>query len=402
MKIGIIGAGASGLMAAYAASESREHEVLLFDKNPMPGKKLLRTGNGRCNFLNKVQDITCFNSSNPERVQEILSHIPSDKLVSILLDTGIVPMVDHESYYYPMSDQAKGVVRCLTAAVSARGVRVLGGKEISSITSDAGEFVLDCGGWDYRVDRVIVCCGGLAAPDTGSDGSGFRILSELGHKVTDTFPALTPLVTGSSPLKKASGTRVSARITYGFSSCDGELQITDYGISGIAVFQLSRFIARDLAAGKTCKVHIRFFPVYEDEGLANILTWLLCREDYRIEERLAGLIPEKLCAVILEQAGLDGAAKGPVSQEGFEKILELLFDYEIEIEKVRGYDKCQVTAGGVSLMDIDTDTMESNICPGIYICGELLDVDGICGGYNLQWAFSTGYIAGKSAADEDL
>ena len=402
MRIGIIGAGASGLMAAYAASEKEGSEVLLFDKNPMPGKKLLRTGNGRCNFLNKVQDVTCFNSSNPERVKETLSNISSENLLSVLLDMGIVPTLDHDDYYYPMSDQAKGVVKCMTGAVRARGVRILGGKEISSVRSEDGGFVLVTDGYEYRVDRVIVCCGGLAAPDTGCDGSGYRIMSGFGHKVTDTYPALSPLIIADDPLKKAAGTRVSAQITYGFYSCDGELQITDYGISGIAVFQLSRHIAKDLASGKTCKVHIRFFPEYPDEGLGDIVTWLLCRENITIEERLAGLIPEKLCSVLLDRIGLDGSQKGQVTEDDYKNLLDLLLDYEITIEKVRGFDKCQVTAGGVSLMDIDPDTMESNICPGLYACGELLDVDGICGGYNLQWAFTTGLLAGISAANENI
>ncbi len=398
MTVAVIGAGASGLMAAYAAASGSDAKVLLFDKNPMPGKKILRTGNGKCNFLNAYQDKSCFYSSDPDLCESIIASLPAEKLLGIIEETGIIPFRDHVDYYYPMSLAAQGVVDSFLNALSREKVRILGGKKVISVTKSEKGFVIGTEGKDYEADRVIIAMGGKAAPDSGSEGDGYEILSAFGHEITGLVPGLVPLISEKDPLSKAAGVRVSAAVSFEGITHDGELQITEYGISGIPVFQISRQVAYRLEEGAKPEVHIRFYPKLSDDEIRDVLKRLLSGNDNTsFSSRLSGFLPVKLCKALFESCGYSAKSTGKATDEMTDALCSLMTDYRVTIRGYKDYDRAQVTAGGALLSDIDTATMESRLCKGLYICGEILDVDGICGGYNLQWAFTTGYLAGRGA-----
>jgi hypothetical protein len=279
--------------------------------------------------------------------------------------------------------------------------------EVLEIQKSDKTFQVKTEGWTYEADAVILACGSKAAPETGSTGDGYRFARELGHQVIEPLPALTGLYAAEKDCGKLAGVRMDAKVTLVIngSTCIedvGEVQFASYGLSGIPVFQVSRYAARALEKGQHCEVQLDLCPSYTIEEM----TELLQKKTEQFQNRcgtdiLLGMFPEKLSLVLLERAGISLKKKaGDWKASDCRKLAEQIRQFSFTINRCRGYEQAQVCSGGVPLTEVKGSSMESALVPGLYFAGELLDVDGACGGYNLQWAFSSGYLAGTHAAQE--
>lgn len=396
-RIGIIGGGASGMMAAITASEEGA-DVTILEKNDKIGRKLLATGNGKCNLSNLDFDTAYYNSGNRERAAAVLGRFGVADTMHFFEKLGLL-FKNKNGYLYPASEQASSVLDLLRYELQYAGVRVVCDAPVTDIT--AGKtFHVRCGSDTYEFDRVIIACGSKASPKTGSDGMGYTLAKKLGHTVITPVPALVQLKCKEPFFKSIAGVRCDARLTLLADHRElcveqGELQLTDYGISGIPVFQLSRFAAYALEAKKAVHVRIDFLPDMDTAELEQrIRARLILQADRTAEEFVTGILNKKLGLLFLKLGGIK--ANDIVSAVTEQKLLRMFLhmkELTVTVTDTNSFANAQICAGGVS-MDEVTDTLESMLVPGLYFSGEVLDVDGRCGGYNLQWAWSSGYVAG--------
>lgn len=428
----VVGGGASGLMAAICAARQGA-SVLLLEKKNQAGKKLLATGNGRCNYSNRVQKPECYRGNSPVLCGRILERFPVTATVEWFQEIGILP-VERDGYLYPASGQAASVLRALKREAERAGVELHTEEEVVSVrrwsvrggqegvlekrqkASSSQEGVLEkqklAGGFSiqtakgcYFAGTVILATGGMAAPVHGSTGDGYGFAGKLGHHVIPPVPALTSLILAEGFTKQWAGVRIKGKVSlYNdagklLAEDRGELQMVSYGISGIPVFQVSRFAAVELAAGREVSLVLQAMPDWQAQELCEELLRRRGRApEQSMGDLLDGILPDKLAAVYLKRAGnLIARPAGEIPEKTVRKLAELICHMKLRVKEVSGFDKAQVTAGGIPLKEIKEESMESLLCPGLYLAGELLDVDGICGGYNLQWAWTTGYLAGCAA-----
>lgn len=405
-QIAVIGGGASGMMAAITAAEAGGL-VTIFEKNDRLGRKILVTGNGKCNLGNlKCSEYDYYGGSR-EFIKNCLEQFGVQETVSFFRRIGLM-VREREGYLYPVSGQAASVLDVLRTAVERRGITVITQAQVNTIKRCGSRLEL-CWNQSQRgsFDRVIVSCGGRAAPKTGSDGSGYKLAGQLGLKKVPVVPALVQLKCREDFCKAISGVRTDAgvRIFDGGEELayeTGELQLTDYGISGIPVFQLSRTVNMRLREREEVTVLIDFFPGWAGEDYK-----AFCEERMQlaggrtVEEFFTGMLHKKLMTLFIKLAGLKtNEPSGAADRERLDLVFWLCRHFTLHVTGCNSYDNAQVCAGGVSLDEI-TAHMEARKAPGVYFTGEVLDVDGRCGGYNLQWAWTSGYIAGKAAAGKD-
>ena len=426
----VVGGGAAGLTAAiHAAREGAQ--VLILEHMERPGKKLLMTGNGKCNFTNEAlfnfdewQDETAceqyYHGTCPAFVLPAIKKFNITSTLNFFDDLGIAS-VTRRGGYYPMGGQASGILAAMLMECGRLGVvikceigiRSILKAEKNCINGNAfdkkpnGIFVIDTKSGTYLSRRCILATGGKSYKKTGSDGSGFLYVERLGHHIQDLVPALVPLQSGLAFFKKVAGIR--AEITtkiYIDGNCyaceSGELQLTDYGISGICVFQISSLASHALHLGQKVLVELDFWPDVTDE---QALTQILARAKsmYAIEKTMAqcmiGLFADKLGVALLEEAGISPSQMSrDLDEAQTKRLVQKLKHFAVPVTATRSFEQAQVTAGGVDTSQVVADTMESKLVPGLYFAGEMLDIDGICGGFNLQWAWSSGSLAGRSAA----
>ena len=401
--IAIIGGGASGMMAAISAS-GKGARVLLLEHNDRLGKKLLVTGNGKCNYTNKIQNPSCYHSDNTHFFESVLEQFPADQIIQFFFELGIYPK-DRNGYLYPYSDQACAVRDVLEQEVLHREIEVLSGIDCQDIQKRNGIFYLQTSQGTQTADRVILCNGSKAAPSTGSDGSGYRLAKNLGHNIIPVLPALCALHCTGKHFRSIAGVRaqgkVSIYINGVFASADcGELQLTAYGISGIPVFQVSRYAARALYEKKDVFAMLDFMPDYSIDELKVFLNERAMRQPKKTAEQfLTGLFHEKLAAVWLKFAKIKKEKPcGELTETEIQRLTWMIKEFKAPVIKTNSFEQAQICCGGVDTTQIHPQTMESRIVPGLYFAGELVDVDGICGGYNLTWAWASGYTAGTAAA----
>lgn len=388
----IIGAGASGLTAAIMAARNGA-AVTVLEQNEKPGKKICATGNGKCNFSNLAMPEDAYRGAHPEFVKEVLSQFSVKDTIDFFKRLGICPL-DKHGYLYPRSNQAQSVVDVLCMEASALGVKIKTNEQAVSVKvrkSDEKRFSILTKGWHYEADALILANGSKASAIAGSDGSGYALAESFGHKIIPVYPALTALKCKGNTFKTWAGVRTEGKITLLIDgrickSERGELQLTDYGISGIPVFQISRFAIRAVKEGKKVQLRVDFFPEASKEEVKKLLEFRKNACPYKREkELLTGLFPEKLIKVLTAQKDLILAIK----------------EFPLEVTDGLSFAQAQVCSGGVDTTQVDPKTMESLLCKDLYLTGELLDIDGTCGGYNLQWAWSSGAVAGKYAAKEE-
>ncbi len=407
-RVIVIGGGASGLLAAIMAARQGAN-VVLIEKNRQAGKKLLVTGNGRCNFTNRDQNLSHYRSNHPELVEAVLKEFSMEKTVAFFEELGIF-VKDRSGYLYPGSGQASSMADVLRLEVQrlAGTIKEAYNTEVLAVEKQGDLFKVQTKGWTYEGEAVILACGSEAAPKTGSTGDGYRFAKSLGHHVIPPLPALTGVYVYENDRGSLAGVRTDAKVTLLIDGgiCieeEGEVQFASYGLSGIPVFQVSRYVSRALENGQECIIHLDLCSRYSvrelEEILANKGTYTGKRKGTDI---LLGMFPEKLSTVLLNRAGISAKKyrKEWTDADCF-RLAEQMKGLSFHIFGCRGYEQAQVCTGGVPLTEIKGISMESAMVSGLYFAGELLDVDGACGGYNLQWAWSSGFLAGVHAAENN-
>lgn len=388
----VIGGGASGMVAAITAARAGA-KVTILEQNYKLGKKILSTGNGHCNMTNLVQKPEFYRSTDQNFASRVFEHFFVEDTLCFFRELGISSK-NKNGYIYPRSNQAASVVEVLEMELRRLKIKCKTNETVTKIQKTETGFMVYTKTWQYECAKVILACGSKASVIEGSDGSGYDLAEKLGHQVVTPLPALVGLKGVGSYFVKWAGVRIDAEITLWIEedkcmSEMGEVQLTDYGISGIPVFQISRFAARGLDDGKKVRVDIDFMPDLEKEQICQFLKGLESFDsNKKMKNLLTGLLPSKLIDVLA-----DGC-------DSLEKLSERIKSFSVDIKDTLDFSHAQVCCGGVRCDEISSDTMGSKLVPGIYFCGELVDVDGACGGYNLQWAWSSGYLAGASAAKE--
>ena len=423
----IAGAGPSGMTAAlYCAGKGLK--VLLTDRNAQAGRKLLVTGNGRCNLTNTEQDMTDYRSEDPELAWRMVRSFHEQKTMEYLRDLGL-HLTDRDGYIYPFSNQAATVREAFERALNReRNIRFLPETEVCDLEFLSGkkgkdlsrslksrfrvwtrrvkDFPYKASGRDhgeipYTCSCLLIAVGGLAGEKFGCHGDGFRFAKAAGHSLIPPLPALTALKSPAPFIRKLSGVRCPARITVNeggklLASEIGELQWTDYGISGVAVFQLSRYVICALEENRNPELLISFLPGMDAGSLRQLITRTGGPEGERsLKEVLSGIFSKKLAEVLARESRCpEDMRVSMLQEEDWERTAKAILAFPLRISGYMGFDKAQTTRGGVPLSEL-TDLLESRKKPGLFFSGEVVDVDGTCGGYNLQWAFSSGHRAAE-------
>lgn len=411
VQILVLGGGASGLMAAITAAREGG-KVLLIEKKNKLGKKILATGNGKCNFTNAYQKKECYRSEDVDFVWDTIQKYPHEKVLDAFGSMGILPK-QREGYYYPASGQATSILDALVRQLKKYQVSIQCQEEVLSIEPAASkgkisqnQYLVTTTKGTYLAKKVIVAVGGKAAPVHGTTGDGYEFATSLGLSVIQPLPALTSCILKGDFMKNWTGVRVQGKVSLygkksGFLAEDtGELQMVGHGISGIPVFQVSRYAAKALSQGEKVYMLMDIMPDFTGEELQKeLFNRKKNFEDWSSLEVFDGMMHQKLASVLLHSIGMD--EKLPAGQwieSDVLKMVQRMKAWKLGVAAVSDFEKAQVTCGGVSVAEINGHTMECKKYPGLYFTGEVLDVDGICGGYNLQWAWSSGYLAGKAAA----
>ncbi len=404
-RIAIIGGGASGMMAAITAA-SHGAEVTVYEAKDRLGKKILATGNGKCNYTNIVQEDSCYRGRNPSFSKAVREFFTVEKTIDFFKSIGIEPKY-RNGYVYPNSEQAASVADALAMELRARRVKTMFSPVFSVKYSGDGFLVKSEQGCE-EYDKVILCCGSVAGMKEPKEFSGYSLAERLGHRITPLIPALVQLRCKEKWFKTVSGVRTEGMITVlengkPIALEKGELLFTEYGLSGIPVFQVSRFAGEALNRGNKVKCFVDLLPGYSIEEVEHLLQHRFETLKKRTaEEVLTGLLNHKLNYILLKEAGIDPEAdsKKAYHPEVFQKLATLYKGLTCQVTELNPFANAQVCAGGVDTADIIPETMESKLVKGLYFAGELVDVDGTCGGYNLQWAWSSGYVAGLYAASK--
>ena len=400
-KVIVIGGGASGLVSAiYAAING--NKVILLERNNKCGKKLLLTGNGKCNYFNSDMNINHYNTSDKKVLQEIITSNYVERIEYFFKTLGIVPKIKN-GYYYPMSNQSTSIVNALVNYAKLVGVDIKNNVLVEYINYLDDQFVLNTSDGVFKCSKVIIATGSKVLSKTGSDGMGYTFLKKFGHSIIKPLPALVQLIGKGKYFKNWAGVRCDVSLTHleanqKIKEVKGEVQLTDYGISGICTFQLSGRIARGLDNEKKEEIAINFMP-WLDIGFDEYMNKQ--NKKFTITQILEGFLNYKLVNVILFFAGIDRDSRWiELTDEQHECLKDYVLNFKIEIIDTKGFEHAQVCSGGIPLSEIDPTTMESRYQKGLYITGELLDIDGECGGYNLGNAWITGMIAGSSIKND--
>ena len=396
-NIAIIGGGASGIMAAVAAVKNPSNTVTIYERGERIGRKILATGNGRCNMTNINASISNYHGSDTEFVKSVINKFWVRDTLKMFGDMGILYKVEDGGKVYPYSDQASAVLDVLRYRLQRDGVIIKCGFEAENVKKHGSGFVITSyKGETAYADKVIIAAGGKAAPNLGSNGSGYGILKALGHHVTELTPSLVQIKTALDTAKKLQGIKLNANVTLGKFSEYGEVLFTEYGLSGPAIFSLSSRLSGQK------KIFLDIMPEYSEKKLINILFERKNNNpDMMLEMFLVGMLNKRVGQIILKQALNLPLSKPACEMEysDIENVARLIKKWEFEISGTMSWNNAQVTKGGVYTSEFDSETMESKKIKGIYASGEVLDIDGDCGGYNLQWAWSTGYIAGMNSGE---
>lgn len=401
-RVVIIGGGASGLVAAiYAAKQG--NKVTILERNSCCGKKILLTGNGRCNYWNSNQCVEHYHSNNNDFLSKIITDNNKEEILSFFDSIGIVPKIE-KGYYYPFSNQAVSIQQTLILQAQLCGVEIKNNFFVESVIKRNEEFIIHSKIEKIIADKVVLATGSKALPKTGSDGSGYGLAKAFGHSITSVLPALTQLRGKEPYFKKWNGIRTDVNITLYedgnlIKEETGQIQLTDYGISGICVFNLSRYVAQGLYNHQKEYVTINFLPWLKTKK--QVLTFL---EDQNklvkkctICQLLEGILNYKLVNVLLKKANINiNKTWNHLNQNEKKALINNLYQFHLDIIDTNSFDKAQVCSGGIPLSEINLKTMESLKTKGLYLVGELLDVDGDCGGYNLSFAWISGMLAGVS------
>jgi len=399
-NIFIIGGGASGLISAIVAKRNNA-DVTILEKNSRIGKKILVTGNGRCNYTNANTTINDYN--NPEFVRYAISNFNPQRTMSFFNDLGIVPKIENEGKTYPLSEQASSIIDVFLYELKNLDIEVINDANVYNIIKKKNGFTIYLeDGRIFDCDKVIITTGGEAMPKTGSNGDGYDLAKGLGHKIVKTFPALVKLKLESPHLKHLQGIKMPAKVelihkNQVIQKEEGDILFGNYGISGPTILQLSRKAIELYLKGENVFIKIILVSQMTKSEVQNRF---LKSENKQVNQSLIGMINKRYISAILKEANIEkhNTLVRDLSEKQLSKLVSLLFDWRFKVKGSKSFHDAQVTAGGVNITEINNETMESKKVTGLYFAGEVLDIDGRCGGYNLQWAWSSGYLAGESAS----
>ena len=404
----IIGGGASGLVSAIYASKTNK-KVTILEKNKSCGKKILITGNGKCNYWNEDQSLKHYNSNNIEILRSILTIENQQEILSLFNSIGIIPKIK-EGYYYPYSNQATSIQTALIKECEINKVEIITEIEVTNINKKDNYYEIETNNGTFKSRKVIISTGSCACPKTGSDGVGYKFLTSLGHSLIQPLPALVQLKSNAKYLKEWHGIRSDVSVTLIENNKEidtqiGEIQLTDYGVSGICIFSLSGKVSRGLSQNKKEQIKINFLHPFAIKTKEEFINWMNTRnktvKNRTITDLLDGLLNYKLINLIIKLSKInkDGTCNSLSIEEKY-LLGTNLTNHIIDITETNSFEYAQTTTGGIPLTEINPNTMESHYNKNLYITGELLDIDGECGGYNLTNAWITGYLAGKDASND--
>ena len=396
--VAVIGGGASGIIAALTAAEVPGRHVILLERQQRIGRKLLATGNGRCNLTNRDASPADYLGRDPSFAEYALSQFGPVDTQRFFSHIGLLTVTEPGGRVYPFSDSSNSVLDVLRFALDRAGVVQRCSFPVEEIIPAKKAFLLKSGSEAFRADAVILACGGAAGAKLGGVMDGYRLGKLLGHKRTALYPSLTRILTASDYPRSLKGIRVQAalRLMRGdrllAESC-GEVQFTEAGISGPAGFDLSRAVS---FGGDGQTLHLKLLP-YDEDGILHLVQARPKQfPDLEASELFTGMLHNRLGRVIVKAAGIPAAAPlSALSSDDLQRAARTCADFCLPVRGVDGFDAAQVTAGGLQTDDFDPKTMQSRLHPGLFACGELLDIDGPCGGYNLQWAWASGRLAGR-------
>lgn len=408
-KIAVAGGGAAGMIAAVFAARNG-NEVSLYEKNEKLGKKLFITGKGRCNLTNTAEMEDMFNAvvSNPKFLYSSFYSFTNDQTIAFFEELGVKTKTERGGRVFPASDHSSDVIHGLERELNRLGVRMELNTEVKEILTENGKVqgLMLASGKKVEADAVIVAAGGLSYPSTGSTGDGYRMARSCGHKVTRLFPALVPMEVKEWYAKELMGLslrNIEITITDGTKKLYqdfGEMLFTHYGVSGPVILSASSIVGSRLAE-KELTLHIDLKPALTKEQLdKRVLREFDANHNRQFKNASAGLFPAKLRPVIVELSGIPEEKKvNEITREERKKFTDLIKDFSMTLTGLRSYNEAIITKGGVSVKEIDPGTMESKLVKGLFFAGEVLDLDAVTGGFNLQIAWSTGFLAGTYAGD---
>ena len=407
MKVGIVGAGASGMMAAVTAAEYGA-SVILFEKNDRVGRKILATGNGKCNLGNLDFSMDKYYCEDKEKLQRMFSLFSVEDTITFFKKNGML-VKNKNGYLYPYSEQASTVLDIFRKILDKQNIAIITESEITKARYHQMHncFTVESRAGNFKLDRLILSCGSTAGGKKKESFKGMQIAESFGHSAKRPVPGLVQLCSSDSFIKGMAGVRVQAGLKLFaddklVSEEQGELQFTEYGISGIPVFQFSRVAGHMLLEGKRVFAKINLLPDYEEREFKEMISRRFDNmKDAALEEFLLGMVNKKINTALMKHKGLK--PQQPIGELGLDGLLKFMSDYQcltVHIDSTNGMENAQVCAGGIDFSEVD-ERLQSTKQKGLYLTGELLDIDGKCGGYNLQWAWSSGYIAGRSAASKE-
>lgn len=389
----VIGAGPSGLTAAIIAARKGK-KVTIIEKNNKLGKKLLITGNGKCNYYNENQEISNYHSNNEELLNQIINHNNLEKVTNFFNSLRIIPKIKN-GYYYPFTEMASTIQNALAYETEKLKIEIIYNLNVTEIIKNDC-FIINPKKENIKAKKIILSTGSKAAPKTGSDGTGYSLAASFNHTLIEPKPALVGLKGNEIYFKKWSGVRTDAIISLYeddklIEKENGNLQLTDYGISGIAVFNLSSHISRNLDKHVE-EIHINFMPWLKESAY----TYLKRQNDYPIRETLERFLNYKLVDIIIKKSNIKSNSFKKITDIEFKNLVYNLTNFTIKITDTNSFEKAQVCSGGIPLSEINVNTFESKKTHNLYLTGELLDINGNCGGYNLTFAWISGIKAGEN------
>ena len=399
-EVAIIGGGASGMAAAIAAAESGGHHVTLIERQARVGRKLLSTGNGRCNLTNLELLPENYHGAQPRFSDFALSLWSPERVLEFFSGLGLMTVTEYGGRVYPLSNQASSVLDVLRFGLEKPNISLITGTAVESVRRKGRGFSIGWEGGGMDCDKLIVACGGCAGSKLGGVMDGYNLLKSLGHSRTALYPSLTQIRTKPDIPRSMKGVKTQAGVKAlkggkELAVGSGDLLFADNGVSGTVVFELSRAVA---AAGEGVSLEIDFFETMEKSAVKK---YLFARRDARpmapAREIFSGALHSRVGLALCKYAEINPESPcSELSPARIEALAAAAKALKLAVTGVSGFESAQVTAGGISTAEFDPKTMESRIVPGLYACGEVLDIDGDCGGYNLQWAWASGLLAGGS------
>ncbi len=403
-KIAIIGGGAAGMMAALFAARSGA-DVTIYEHNSGVGKKILASGNGRCNIINTTASAADYAGTDPHFAAYALKQLSFGYFEKLCLSIGLILDIKDDGRCYPLSNEAKSVLIAFKSAISEAGVHIRTDTPVHTIAKKENRFVVETASDKNQFDKVLIATGSEAAPQLGASADGYGFAKKFGHEIIPTYPSLVQLHLKSKNHHKMAGVKTTAEVTLFIDGkveekTVGDILFTPYGISGLAILDISQHASYALLHHQKVTVSLNLLPRYDRQDLANVLEMLLASvPHHNIHTALCGLIPAKTATYLLEDAAIPlSSSASALNPKEIKKLTHLIGDWKFEVSDTHGFKHAEVSGGGISTAQMNNKTMESKLVEGLYFAGEVLDIVGRRGGYNFNFAWASGMIAGKEMA----